>query len=267
MDDLSFARPRFFRAIKEEENLTIRMPEGLFDDLLEKKTYDLLALEEILAQSVDAIVIFPESPGSFAELGAFSGNESLRQKTICVCEEAYKTALSFINVGPIKILKSVKPSRVIYTKYKFLDNKDFAYGLANKIVTRVRALKKEKRENIYEEKGLFLLEDLIIYALFSVQTATQEQINQFYTSSQIGVAENKLRQIYDICLNTLLTSNRIEKNADGSYQLTERVVHEILNRTNKDRLSMLYAVRVEAMNASLRRHAETKSARMKALLP
>lgn len=264
MDDLTFARPRFFRSVKDEGNLTIRMPEGLFDDLLEKKTYDLLGLEEILANSVDAIVIFPESPGSFAELGAFSGNQHLRHKTICVCEEDYKKALSFINVGPIKILRNVKPSRVIYFKYKSLSDKTATRALAGKIATQVRSIKKE---NPRDETGLFLLEDLIIYALFCMQAASRKEIKQLYTATQIGVTDEKLDGIYELCLNTLRTGNKIERDKDDVFQLSERAVREILARSSRDRLAMLRNVRVEVMNSRLRRHSETKSARMEALLP
>lgn len=56
-------------------------PEDLFDDLLAGQgQHSLLKLENILADSVDAIVLFPESPGSFAEIGAFSNNEKLAKK-------------------------------------------------------------------------------------------------------------------------------------------------------------------------------------------
>ena len=264
MDDFSFARPRFFQAVKDEKSLTIRMPEGLFDDLLEKKAYDLLGLEELLAHSVDAIVIFPESPGSFAELGAFSGNAALRNKTICVIEEKYKNALSFINVGPIKILKNVKKSRVIPCKYKSLSDKESAGLLAAKIVSQVRIIKKE---NPAHTGGLFLLEDLISYALFCMQSASRDEIKKLYCAVDLGVASEKLDNIYEICLNTLLTANKIEKSREGIFELSHKGIQSILDRSSKDRLEMLAMVRVEAMNSSLRRHAETNSARMGVFLP
>jgi hypothetical protein len=259
MDNLEAARPRFFRAVKDSKDLRIRMPEGIFDDLLEKKAYDLLELEEILAHSVDAIVIFPESPGSFAELGAFSGSTALQRKIICVCEESYKNALSFINVGPIKILRKVKKSRVIYCKYGSLGDKARATELASIIAVQVRAIKKEAPK---ADTGLFLLEDLITYALFCMQSVSRNDIKKLYTGKDIGVDDEKLDKIYEICLNTLLTANRIEKNEHGMYELSHREVRAILERSNKDRLEMLHKVRVETMNSSLRRHAEVKSNRM-----
>jgi hypothetical protein len=44
-------------------------PEGIFEDLLYgSNATDLLSLENLLADSVDAVVVIPESAGSFAEL-------------------------------------------------------------------------------------------------------------------------------------------------------------------------------------------------------
>lgn len=263
MDDIEYARPRFFRAIRENANLTVRTPEGLFDDLLEKKTYDLLGLEEILAHSVDAIVIFPESPGSFAELGAFSGNKSLKHKTICILESKYKSDLSFVNVGPVKILKNVKSSRVIHLKYKLLSDRASANALATKIITQIRRIKKEHPR---EDSGLFLLEDLITYALFCLESASPSEIKKLFNAKHIGVEPDKLEHIYGICLNTLLTANKIEKNEHGLLRLSKRAAQEILTRSSKERLQMLRGIRIEAMNSSLRRHAETKWSRMQKLL-
>lgn len=259
MDDLRLARPRFFRSIKDVPDLTVRMPEGLFDDLLEKKAYDLLGLEEMLAHSVDAIVIFPESPGSFAELGAFSGNEALRKKTICVCEAKYKNQLSFINVGPIKILKNVKRSRVMYCKYKDLSISSESQLVAARIATQVRSI---KREYPAAESGLFLLEDLVKLALFCMDGASAEEIKQLYTAEDIGIDRSKLDKLYDICLHTLQTSHKIERNEVGRYFLNDRTVREITAKSNKDRLEMLRKIRVEVMNSSLRRQASVTASRM-----
>jgi hypothetical protein len=75
-------------------------PEDIFDELLYSlKTKDLLSLEALLAESVDAIVLIPESPGSFAELGAFANDELLRKKMICIVDKKFKKDRSFINQG------------------------------------------------------------------------------------------------------------------------------------------------------------------------
>jgi hypothetical protein len=47
--------------------------------------------------------VFPESEGSFAELGFFSGGE-LRKKVLVANSVAYQAKESFVNLGPIKTI-------------------------------------------------------------------------------------------------------------------------------------------------------------------
>ena len=60
-----------------------------------------LDMEEELARLADAVVIVVESPGTFAELGAFSANEQLREKLLLILDESYENHPSFINTGPV----------------------------------------------------------------------------------------------------------------------------------------------------------------------
>jgi hypothetical protein len=65
-------------------------------------------------ENVHAVVVIPESPGSFAELGAFTNDSRLRQKVICVMDRKYQNDRSFINQGPVRLIKKVSPARVLY---------------------------------------------------------------------------------------------------------------------------------------------------------
>lgn len=98
-------------------------PESLFDDLLAGQgQHSLLALENILASSVDAIVLLPESPGSFAELGAFSSNPFLVNKLICIANQKYKNKRSFLNYGPNRLIKASDTGKVINVDYETLNS-------------------------------------------------------------------------------------------------------------------------------------------------
>jgi len=98
-------------------------PEDIFDELLyNRKSHDLLSLENILVESVDAVVIIPESPGSFAELGAFVNNALLRHKVICVIDEKYRKQKSFIIRGPVRLVREIEKDRVIYVNPNQLEN-------------------------------------------------------------------------------------------------------------------------------------------------
>jgi hypothetical protein len=68
----------------------------LFDNLLE--------LEECLAGLSACILLFVESPGAIAELGAFSQMLQLRQKLLVVVEQSHFRQSSFIRNGPLEQL-------------------------------------------------------------------------------------------------------------------------------------------------------------------
>ncbi|MEK2646091.1 retron St85 family effector protein [Bdellovibrio sp. BCCA] len=73
-------------------------------DGLNQIRYNNIALfEEILADISDCVIIFPESPGSFAEVGYFAKSEEIRKKTLIVnCGDEQKD--SFLNKGPIDLI-------------------------------------------------------------------------------------------------------------------------------------------------------------------
>ena len=77
---------------------------------------DLLELENYLAHLADVIVLFVESPGSIAELGAFAASDVLRPKLLAVRNTFYDSKRSFIADGPIrKIWNTSKESIQSYT--------------------------------------------------------------------------------------------------------------------------------------------------------
>jgi hypothetical protein len=67
---------------------------------------DLLSLEEHLADLSDIIILFVESPGSFAELGAFARSDVLRPKTLAIIPSEYSRKPSFITEGPVLRLRN-----------------------------------------------------------------------------------------------------------------------------------------------------------------
>jgi hypothetical protein len=98
----------------EGDTISIYYPEHLFDELLTGVGHhDLLSLENLLAQGVTAIVIVLESAGALTELGAFANHEELSKKLIVLQDAKYSRDRSFVQLGPIRFLKSQDPSRVI----------------------------------------------------------------------------------------------------------------------------------------------------------
>lgn len=68
------------------------------------KTFlDLGAFESLIANIVDSVLIFPESPGSYTELGYFASQQSIREKTL-VASRSENQEPSFINLGPLPLI-------------------------------------------------------------------------------------------------------------------------------------------------------------------
>ena len=93
----------------------ITSKDSLFNVVLSEKLWeeafsselDLLTFEEFLAEVSDFIILFPESEGSFCELGAFSyATERFCQKLIIINDYKYKDSISFVNTGPIAKAKA-----------------------------------------------------------------------------------------------------------------------------------------------------------------
>jgi hypothetical protein len=96
---------------------TVHFPEDMFIELIQgHEKQDLLSLENLLADSVNAIVILLQSPGTFTELGAFSNYLKLQDKLIVNVAPKYARANSFINYGPIRYLKNNTKSKILYNE-------------------------------------------------------------------------------------------------------------------------------------------------------
>lgn len=66
---------------------------------------DLLSFESDIAQIVGVILLFAESPGSLAELGAFAALKTIAPSLIAVLDDYYYNRSSFIKHGPVKFLE------------------------------------------------------------------------------------------------------------------------------------------------------------------
>jgi len=82
----------------------------LLRQLEERERTNLAHFEKLIAETVNSILVFPESPGSFAELGFFSAFESIAKKTLVAVKEEFQDN-SFISLGPIHYISSVSGYR------------------------------------------------------------------------------------------------------------------------------------------------------------
>lgn len=75
---------------------------------------DLLLFETDLAQITELILLFSESEGSFAELGAFAMVPDIASRLLVVITDRHYKHNSFIKLGPIAYLEHKIGERVVY---------------------------------------------------------------------------------------------------------------------------------------------------------
>lgn len=200
IEDDDSARSKMALIFAEYPRYELLYPEDLFDDLLAGQgQYSLLKLENILADSVDAVVIFPESPGSFAELGAFSNNESLARKMIALSNKKYKSHKSFINYGPYRLIKTSKTGKVIHLNYDDISDDDKKYKLYRKVNDHITVIKKthpvnKDVANILEAENFILpciylvdqIDNLRLYKLMEYATELEQKLCEIAAKSSLG---------------------------------------------------------------------------------
>ena len=169
------ARDYFNRRLKREKP-TIAARVTLAEEVTEwfqrdEAFPDLLELENYVAYLADITVLFVESPGSIAELGAFANSDDIRPKTLAVLNNAHESKGSFISDGPIRKLSNESKDHVHYytwdpndlhsdrTKAEFTE-------LTNELVTfleKIKAARPRQPSLKPTERGhaLLLVADLI----------------------------------------------------------------------------------------------------------
>lgn len=73
---------------------------------------DLISLESDIANLAECIVLVAESPGSIAELGAFSQVRPIAEQMIVIVRGALHPKKSFISVGPLRFMERNHPNSV-----------------------------------------------------------------------------------------------------------------------------------------------------------
>jgi len=76
--------------------------DDVWTHISKRQDLNALQMEDRLGQISDAVIILVESPGTFAELGAFSISSKLRRKLLPIVDKQFRLESSFINSGPIR---------------------------------------------------------------------------------------------------------------------------------------------------------------------
>jgi len=82
---------------------------------------NLSRLEIYIAKIVDLVVIIPDSPGSFAELGMFAVRKSVCHKMVILFRKKFKGDKSYIQLGPRKYAEGMR-AKPVFIDYADIDN-------------------------------------------------------------------------------------------------------------------------------------------------
>ncbi len=101
--------------------------------------FDLCTYEMYFAKDhCDAIVIVPASAGSFAELGLFALNDSVRSKTMVLFDRQYRYPRNtFLNLGTGKAYQNNQG----VVKYVDYDDPDKVWSMVNDFLNNIRSKK------------------------------------------------------------------------------------------------------------------------------
>lgn len=184
----------------------------LLRQLEERERTNLAHFEKLIAETVDSILIFPESPGSFAELGFFSAFESISKKTLVAVREEFQDN-SFISLGPIHYISSVsgfKPTPIAI-------GLDYTAGfdrISNRLVRpdRVRPYRErfEKKAEWKEHSTrhqLALLDEIIEVTGALTEPDLKSVISDVFGKYDISLVR--------MLLSLLVAMNRIKRNING----------------------------------------------------
>jgi hypothetical protein len=258
--DKSKGRSKMADLLKENQSriqYELLYPENLFDDLLAGQgQQSLLALENILANSVDAIVLLPESPGSFAELGAFSSNEKLVNKLICITDQRYKNKRSFLNYGPNRLIKASDSGKVIYLDYEYLNCPEQGaktFRIISDAVTKIQNKNPVKKNvtNILEAENFILP---CVYLIENIEFNDLKILLKLATNQDDVMSDIATRS----ALTKLQTTRMVMKTADG-YSMTKSGEDHVLSIFKLHRLDL---IRVEILNFKNRRKSSINHDRM-----
>lgn len=252
-NDSSTARYQAAKLFEGHPKYEILYPEDLFDDLLAGQgKYSLLEMENTLANSVEVILILPESPGSYAELGAFANNQNLAKKIICLSQEKFKLKKSFLNYGPYRLIKKSKTGKVFHINYDHLKNGFAKQKIYRNITDRITKIRKEHPvpkdvANILETENFVLP---CIYLM--------NQVSNFQLYLLMKYATNYKDILCEIAVKSSLTrlvEQRLITRVPEGYSMTPAgSAHVRNNFKDKD----LDKARLEIMNCENRRNAKIR---------
>lgn len=213
--------------IRNSALFNIYLPEELFYNLLPNKRYNLLHLEQQLASDVDVIILPLEGYGTVTELGAFASSPDLIEKMVVINNERYKRKhRSFINIGPIELVRSKNKKNIIYYVDHSLD------GMIHDVYKRLLHFRRQPKKR--DIKNLFTFSKFLLYLIAIFQPITKGEIEKHLKTWGVGIREHYidpalqiLSQRGNISMDPVRSQETYSLTSEGNYYVYEKLCHEL----------------------------------------
>ena len=232
---------------------SVYYPEDMFIELiLGHQKQDLLTLENLLADSASAVVILLQSPGTFTELGAFTNYKKLSNKLIVIIDPKFTRKRSFINLGPVRFLKTKTKSEVLFIP---MNNSNF-----NKLVERITDTARDIARHSLPIRDL--TNPIFAYRFYLALIYIFEPIpkNAILTIPRL-LATNEERNIVtvaEIVINSLINERKVSLSSKNLSTTSKGADDLIYGGNTKKRahlvLEFLTKLRLEALNLIYRKN-------------
>ncbi|MCD6180268.1 MAG: retron St85 family effector protein [Bacteroidales bacterium] len=232
---------------------TVYYPEDIFIELiLGHQKQDLLTLENLLANSVNAVVVLLQSPGTFTELGAFANYEKLNDKLIVINDPRFTRRKSFINLGPIRYLETKTQSKVVFSS---MDSSNL-YKLVKQIADSARDVAKHSSpiRDLSNPISAYRFYLALIYIFDPIPKDAILTISRALAIS----GEKIVVTAAETVINSLINERKVSLSS-GNLSTTSKGIDNLIygNETRKKARmisSFLTKLRLEALNLTLRRN-------------
>ena len=226
---------------------SVYYPEDMFIELiLGYQKQDLLTLENLLADSASAVVILLQSPGTFTELGAFTNYKKLSNKLIVIIDPKYTRKKSFINLGPVRFLKTKTKSKVLFIP---MNNSNL-----NKLVEQITEITRDMDKHSLPIRDL--TNPIFAYRFYLALIYIFEPIpkNAILTISKLldTNEERNIVTVAEIVINSLINERRVSLSSKNLSTTSKGADDLIYGSNTKKRahlvLEFLTELRLEALN-------------------
>ena len=194
---------------------------------------NLIDFEEDLASICSLVVIVLESPGSIAELGAFSQLPDLSRKLIVIKSDQYTEDPSFINLGILRHIREAHDSSVKTYPWNIERpseiNPEVIEDAINDIQDELSGLKKSEVFKADNNAHIVVLICEIVNLFVALK---ESEIHKYLSDAGIEITKDELRSKLFL-LENFRRVTRAEY-SDSTFYMSGRETHHRLRLTPKE---------------------------------